>query len=97
MKQPDFIVNKNLEEFGNHMRNWRKIRRMSQQDVADRAHITRQTVAKIEQGIGSVRFEDAIAILKILQQDRVVLDAVNPWNNEAARARWMLTEKERVG
>ncbi|WP_216400452.1 helix-turn-helix domain-containing protein [Arcanobacterium phocae] len=97
MKSNDFVTRQNLLEFGKHLRNWRKIHQYSQQNVADRAHVTRQIVARIEQGQGSVRFEDVIAVLKILNQDRPILDALNPWNNDAARARWLLTEKERVG
>lgn len=43
----------NEEEFGAHVRRARLIEDLSQQEVADRANITRATLTKLETGHGS--------------------------------------------
>ncbi|QXB42546.1 helix-turn-helix domain-containing protein [Jonesia denitrificans] len=58
----------NEEEFGAHVRRARLIEDLSQQEVADRANITRATLTKLETGHGS-SLKTLIKVLRALGRD----------------------------
>lgn len=76
-----------LEEFGANIRRWRKVNGMSASDLAARASITRETLRNIEHGVGSPRVDSIFAVMISLGIADTVVDATNPYNNDAARSR----------
>lgn len=96
MKDSIFEVESNLETLGVHVRMWRGLHNYTQQDLADRAHVSRQTVVNLEKGSGKVRLDDLMSILRILHLDRKVMTAIDPSLDEVARHRWHLTQRKRV-
>ena len=89
-------TSRNAKQLGEHVRNWRKIHKFTQKNLAGRAKITRQALAKIEQGNPRARLDDILSILEILGQEKKLLEALDPLNDSVARLRWELTQKERV-
>ena len=78
---------RDLREFGEHIQRWRQINGLSASAVADRASVTRQTLRSIEQGTGTARIDSVFAVLAALGITDAILKGVNPYNNDAARAR----------
>jgi transcriptional regulator with XRE-family HTH domain len=75
-----------MREFGDMIRTWRKIQRLPMEVLAQRAGITRDTLRSIEQGSGSVRFENLFAVLEVLGIEQAVMAAVDPAATERGRA-----------
>ncbi len=70
--------------FTNHIRRLRfEAGEMTQQDLADRIGVTRQTVAAIEQGKYSPSLEAAFRIAQVFQ---VPLESVFQWQGDSALA-----------
>ena len=69
------------------MQRWRKINGMSASELATRAFVTRETLRNIESGTAAPKVESLMAVLAALGIVDTVLDATNPYNNDAARAR----------
>ncbi|AUN30517.1 helix-turn-helix transcriptional regulator [Niveispirillum cyanobacteriorum] len=68
--------------FTNHIRRLRfEAGEMTQQDLADRIGVTRQTVAAIEQGKYSPSLEAAFRIAQVFQ---VPLESVFQWQGDSA-------------
>jgi len=76
-----------LREFGANLRRWRKVNGMSAVQVADRAFITRQTLRNIENGTGTARMDSLFAVLTALGVDGIIVEAADPYNNNAGRSR----------
>lgn len=86
MVKPGPARTRKMREFGESLRTWRKAQRLTTELVAMRAGITRGTLRNIENGEGSVRFENVIAVLEVLGIEHGVLDAVEPTNSVRGRA-----------
>lgn len=86
MVKPGPERTRKLHELGASLRVWRKAQRLTAEVVALRAGITRGTLRSIENGEGSVRFENVFAVLEVLGIDRGVLEAVDPSNSVRGRA-----------
>jgi len=86
MVKPGPARTRKLREFGESLRTWRKAERLTAEIVALRAGITRGTLRNIENGEGSVRFENVMAVLEVLGIERGVLEAVEPANSFRGRA-----------
>lgn len=84
---PAPIAMPTLREFGEHIRRWRKINRVTASEVAARAAITRETLRNIEHGTGAVRLDSVFAVLRVIGITDSVIQAANPYNSQAARAR----------
>src|SRR6218665_2428584 len=84
------------EDIGSQLAAWRKLRGLTAQQVADRAGITRQTVARLEHGdlaVGMAVFLNVCRALGVL--DRVV-EATDPYETAFGRARSDQTLPKRV-
>jgi len=76
-----------LRDFGANLRRWRKVNGMSAVQVAERAFITRQTLRNIENGTGTARMDSLFAVLTVLGVEGLLVDAADPYNNNAGRRR----------
>lgn len=86
MAQPGPERARRMRELGENLRVWRKAQRLTTEIVAQRAGITRGTLRNIENGEGSVRFENLFAVLEVLGLERGVLDATDPSTSVRGRA-----------
>ena len=74
-------------DIGEGLKAWRKLHRLTAQQVAERAGVNRNTVGRLERGDPSVGFEVFLNVARSLGVlDRVVA-AVDPYETELGRAR----------
>lgn len=85
-----------LDQIGAHLANWRKLYGLKLDDVAQRAGITRQTVARIESGDPGVRFEHVLRVCRVVGILDSVVTAIDPFETEIGRIRAETFLKERV-
>jgi transcriptional regulator with XRE-family HTH domain len=76
-----------LREFGSHLRRWRTLNGLSTVALAERASVTRETLRHLEQGTGAVRVESLFAVMDALGITETITRAADPYNNPSARAR----------
>ncbi|MCJ1708192.1 helix-turn-helix domain-containing protein [Microbacterium sp. VKM Ac-2923] len=76
-----------LRQFGAHLRLWRKVNGWSASLLAERASVTRETLKNLEEGTGAVRVDSLFAVLGALGIADTVVRAADPHNSDAARAR----------
>ncbi|MFJ3383467.1 MULTISPECIES: helix-turn-helix transcriptional regulator [unclassified Curtobacterium] len=75
-----------LVAFGENIRRWRAVNGLSAAELAERAAVTRQTLRAIEAGEGG-RIDSLFAVLGALGIADAAIDGIDPYRNEAARAR----------
>ena len=75
-----------LRTLGNELTTWRKLRRLTVAQVADRAGVTAQTVANLENGknVGTETFLRVARALGILD---TIVKAADPYNSDVGRLR----------
>lgn len=76
-----------LRECGSHIQVWRKLRGLTQAQLAERVGVTRRTVSRMERGDGEVRIEIFLRIAHALG----VLDGIprsfDPYESDVGRMR----------
>lgn len=75
-----------LGEFGANIERWRKLQGLSTVQLAERAHITRDTLRALEQATGAPRIDSVLAVLTALGIANTVVASTDPWNSSAGRA-----------
>lgn len=93
--RPKAVVD-SLDQIGTHLANWRKLYGLKLEDVAQRAGITRQTVARIEAGDPGVRFEHVLRVCRAVGILERVVKACDPFETEIGRIRAETFLKKRV-
>lgn len=77
---------RSVQQLGTHVREWRQLQRVTAQQVAERAGITRKTLYRLENG-EPVRTDVLLAVCRALGIDKVLLDALDPWESDLGRMR----------
>ena len=80
-------IDRQMTEFGEHVRGWRMVLGLTAQQVAERADITRDTLRKIEQGDPGVSFRNVAQVLRALGVLEATVDAVDPLRSDIGRLR----------
>lgn len=80
-------VRRALREIGEHVRSWRKLRGLTQNQLADRAGVARTTVVRMEQDGGKVNLDSALRIFHALGVLDGVPTAVDPYETDLGRIR----------
>lgn len=75
-----------LTEMGSNITRWRKLQGLSASQLAERSHVTRETLRGIETGTGSPRMDSLLAVLGSLGMANTVVASTDPWNSNAGRA-----------
>ncbi|HEV7183451.1 MAG TPA: helix-turn-helix domain-containing protein [Leifsonia sp.] len=75
-----------LSELGANIERWRKLQGLSAVQLAERAHVTRDTLRALEQGTGAPRLDSVLAVLTSLGIANTVVESTDPWNSTAGRA-----------
>ena len=74
-----------LKELGSNIARWRKLQGLSATVLAERAHVTRDTLRSIETGTGAPRMDSLLAVLTSLGMVNTVIASTDPWNSVAGR------------
>lgn len=82
-----YRIDRELTEFGKHVRGWRMVLGLTAQQVAERAGITRDTLRKIESGDPSVGFGNVAQVLRALGVLDQAVEAVDPLGSDIGRLR----------
>ncbi len=88
MARPTSVrVVRSAEAIGAQLSAWRRLEGLTAQQVADRAGITRATVAKVEAGDPGVRFGAVLGVARALGVLDRVVEATDPYETDLGRAR----------
>lgn len=82
-----YRIDRELAEFGEHVRGWRMVLGLTAQQVAERAGITRDTLRKIESGDAGVGFGNVAQVLRALGVLDRAVNAVDPLGSDIGRLR----------
>lgn len=82
-----YRIDRELMEFGEHVRGWRMVLALTAQQVAERAGITRDTLRKIESGDAGVGFGNVAQVMRALGVLEQVVEAADPLGSDIGRLR----------
>ena len=82
-----YRIDRELTEFGEHVRGWRMVLGLTAQQVAERAGITRDTLREIESGDSSVGFGNVAQVLRALGVLHQAVESVDPLGSDIGRLR----------
>jgi transcriptional regulator with XRE-family HTH domain len=80
-------VRRALDAAGGDLTGWRKLRGLTQAQLADRAGVERKTVARLEHGDGTVSTERLMRILRALGILDVLSRSLDPYESDVGRLR----------
>jgi transcriptional regulator with XRE-family HTH domain len=75
---------------------WRRLRSLTQAQLADRAGVSRETLSRLENGDGGVGLENVLRVLRALGITDGVLRALDPYESDVGRLRSAEALPERV-
>lgn len=82
-----YRIDRELIEFGEHIRGWRMVLGLTAQQVSERVSISRVTLRKIEAGDASVSFRNVAQVLRALGLLEKAVDAIDPLETDLGRLR----------
>jgi DNA-binding phage protein len=74
-------------DIAEHFTAWRRLRRLTENQVADRAGVSRATVQRLARDPGSVSFENVLRVARALGMLDEIVRAVDPLNTDVGRLR----------
>jgi transcriptional regulator with XRE-family HTH domain len=74
-------------ELAEHVATWRKLRGLTQAQLADRADVSRDTVQRLESAEGNVRVESLLRVLRALGVLESIPRALDPLSSDLGRLR----------
>jgi transcriptional regulator with XRE-family HTH domain len=80
-------VRRAQRELGGHVQAWRKLRGLTQEQVADRAGIDRKSVMRVERGDAAVSLEILLRVLHALGVLDGPVKALDPYETDLGRLR----------
>jgi transcriptional regulator with XRE-family HTH domain len=80
-------VRRALRDVGDHVAAWRKLRGLTQNQVADRAGVDRKSVMRVERGDGAVSLEVTLRVLHALGVLDPAVKALDPYETDIGRLR----------
>lgn len=84
---PPFAVRRALRELSGHLQAWRKLRGLTQAQVADRAGVNRNTIQRLERADGSVSLEITLRVMNALGVLDSLARAIDPYETDVGRLR----------
>ena len=76
-----------LRSLGEDVATWRKLRGLTQAQLADRSDVARTTVNRLENGDGGVSTENLLRVLRGLGILETLSRAVDPYESDVGRLR----------
>jgi transcriptional regulator with XRE-family HTH domain len=84
---PPPAVGRALRELADDVAVWRRLRGLTQVQLADRAGVSRDTLTRLERGDGGVSTENLLRILRGLGVVENLLKALDPFESDIGRLR----------
>lgn len=75
------------QEIGENISTWRKMRGITQAELAERCRVSRETISRLEHGDGTVSLYTVLAALQKFGMLEKVQEATNPYNTPFGMAR----------
>lgn len=91
-----YRIERQVTDFGEHVRGWRMVLGLTAQQVAERAGITRDTLRKIESGNSGVSFGNVAQVLRALGLLDQTVGSIDPLNSDIGRLRAGSLTKKRA-
>ena len=82
-----YPVDSAAREIGAHLATWRKLQRLTAQQLSERAGVSRSTLSKLENGDSSVGFDVILRVARALGVLQRLEDALDPLDTDLGRAR----------
>jgi transcriptional regulator with XRE-family HTH domain len=86
-RRPPVPVARALRDVGASVLAWRKLRGLTQAQLADRAGVSRPTLRRLETGDGAISFENTLRILRALGILDALPRALDPYETDLGRLR----------
>src|SRR5579871_1596325 len=86
-RTPPLAVRRAERQLAEHLLTWRKLRGMTQAQLADRANISRDTLARLERGEASISVENLLLVLRALGILDAIPRALDPLASDVGRLR----------
>jgi DNA-binding XRE family transcriptional regulator len=80
-------VRRSLRQVADNLTTWRKLRGLTQAQLADRAGVHRDTISRLERGDGGVSLENVLRVLRGLGVIDGVTRALDPYESDVGRLR----------
>lgn len=80
-------VKRALGTVGSSLEAWRKLRGLTQAQLASRAGLNRDTIVRLEKGEGGVSLENLLLVLRALGLQDVLPQALDPYESDIGRLR----------
>ena len=75
-----------LSNIGDHLRTWRRLQRLTAEQVADRAGVSVDTLSRIERGKGA-SLENVVRVVRALGLVDTLVSAIDPYESDLGRLR----------
>lgn len=89
-------IRRGLRSLGDDLATWRKLRGLTQAQLADRSDVARTTVNRLENGDGGVSTENLMRVLRGLGILESLSEALDPYESDVGRLRSDQRLPERV-
>jgi transcriptional regulator with XRE-family HTH domain len=93
---PSRAVLKASQACGAHLLQWRKLRGLTAEQVAERAGVSTRTLRRLEHGSASVSLETALSVMHALGILDVAIASIDPLNSDVGRLRAAETLPRRI-
>jgi predicted transcriptional regulator len=80
-------VQRALRQIASHRGTWRRLRGVTQAQLADRAAVSTRTIARLEAGEGGASLETVLRVLRGLGLLDTLVDALDPYESDIGRLR----------
>jgi transcriptional regulator with XRE-family HTH domain len=80
-------VRRSLREVADDVSAWRKLRGLTQAQLADRSGVHRDTVSRLERGDGGVSLENVMRVLRGLGLLETLTKSLDPYESDVGRLR----------
>lgn len=80
-------VRRAVDEIGGALGTWRKLRGLTQAQLAARAGLNRETIVRLERGDGGVSLENVLLVLRALGLQDILPKALDPYESDIGRLR----------
>jgi transcriptional regulator with XRE-family HTH domain len=80
-------VRRSLRQVAGDLRTWRKLRGLTQAQLADRCDVHRDTIGRLERGDGGVSLENVLRVLRGLGLLETLTRSLDPYESDVGRLR----------
>lgn len=86
-RAPDYFAEQATRRLGEHLLTWRKLQGLTQQQVADRAGVSRGAVVRLENGHPGVAVDVLMRVAGAMHITDYLVEAMDPYGTDLGRAR----------